>query len=507
VARTPSPAAGPLPIPYTGDTASSAKNEKQSFFYSTEEKNKRELYIVLFIQFHAMRSYLPIFTLILIFAGACIHWSCESNSSSPSETSKIDKASQKNTSIADIEREIRRHIAEVTEEDGYFTLDTDTQNLQLQLVRVHTEYLSVLDTNEFFACVDLATTSGDVYDVDFFLRGTSDNMSVTQTDLHKLNGKPFYSWKQKEDGRWTQVPTAGASSELLGVIEGEDHFQFTYTVVLPEWDGKASMWLPLASSDSFQTIDLQSIKGPKLNWEQRRDSAWNNKYMYASFDDQYVGDTIRIEYEVLRREKSAYPAKEDILAPYLGATPFLPIGGRFESLARKITDSRSAQTPLSQARALYDYISDSLRYAKEGTYGTADAQYACDAMSGNCTEFHSLFISLARSLGIPARFAVGAAIPSERDEGGVDGYHCWAEFYADGKWWPVDISEANKYSALATYYFGHHPANRIELSLGRQIPLSPSPNEGPVTFFAYPIFEVEGKKMYPVTLFSFERKI
>jgi len=317
------------------------------------------LYIVLFIQFHAMRSYLPIFTLILIFAGACIHWSCESNSSSPSETSKIDKASQKNTSIADIEREIRRHIAEVTEEDGYFTLDTDTQNLQLQLVRVHTEYLSVLDTNEFFACVDLATTSGDVYDVDFFLRGTSDNMSVTQTDLHKLNGKPFYSWKQKEDGRWTQVPTAGASSELLGVIEGEDHFQFTYTVVLPEWDGKASMWLPLASSDSFQTIDLQSIKGPKLNWEQRRDSAWNNKYMYASFDDQYVGDTIRIEYEVLRREKSAYPAKEDILAPYLGATPFLPIGGRFESLARKITDSRSAQTPLSQARALYDYISDS----------------------------------------------------------------------------------------------------------------------------------------------------
>jgi transglutaminase-like putative cysteine protease len=102
---------------------------------------------------------------------------------------------------------------------------------------------------------------------------------------------------------------------------------------------------------------------------------------------------------------------------------------------------------------------------------------------------------------------VGAAIPSERDEGGVDGYHCWAEFYADGKWWPVDISEANKYSALATYYFGHHPANRIELSLGRQIPLSPSPNEGPVTFFAYPIFEVEGKKMYPVTLFSFERKI
>jgi type II secretory pathway component PulF len=29
---------------------------------------------------------------------------------------------------------------------------------------------------------------------------------------------------------------------------------------------------------------------------------------------------------------------------------------------------------------------------------------------------------------------------------------------------PVDISEANKYTALSTYYFGHNPANRFELS-------------------------------------------
>ena len=51
---------------------------------------------------------------------------------------------------------------------------------------------------------------------------------------------------------------------------------------------------------------------------------------------------------------------------------------------------------------------------------------------------------MARSVGIPARFAIGAAIPSERDDGGTDGYHCWAEFYADGKWWPIDVSEADK---------------------------------------------------------------
>ena len=75
--------------------------------------------------------------------------------------------------------------------------------------------------------------------------------------------------------------------------------------------------------------------------------------------------------------------------------------------------------------------------------------------------------------------AIGAAIPSERNEGRIDGYHCWAEFFADGKWWPVDISEGDKYSSLATYYFGHHPANRIELSQGRDLVVEPLPASGP----------------------------
>ena len=47
----------------------------------------------------------------------------------------------------------------------------------------------------------------------------------------------------------------------------------------------------------------------------------------------------------------------------------------------------------------------------------------------NCTDYHSYFIALSRSAGIPARFAIGAAVPSGRDEGGISGYHCWAEFF------------------------------------------------------------------------------
>jgi hypothetical protein len=97
-------------------------------------------------------------------------------------------------------------------------------------------------------------------------------------------------------------------------------------------------------------------------------------------------------------------------------------------------------------------------------------------------------------------------VPSERDEGGIDGYHCWAEFYAEGKWWPVDISEANKYTALATYYFGRHPANRIEFSRGRDLQIEPGPRSGPINFLAYPVMEVGDRPVLAETFFSFSRK-
>jgi transglutaminase-like putative cysteine protease len=184
----------------------------------------------------------------------------------------------------------------------------------------------------------------------------------------------------------------------------------------------------------------------------------------------------------------------------------MPVGNRFQVLADSIIAAKQATGTLMQARALYDYVIENMRYAKWEKYGTGDAVYACDALTGNCTEFHSLFISLARSAGIPSRFAVGASIPSQRNEGGIDGYHCWAEFYAEGKWWPIDISEANKYTALATYYFGRHPANRIEFTRGRDLVLDPGPQTGPINFMAYPVMEVAGSPVLVETFFSFTRK-
>jgi hypothetical protein len=439
--------------------------------------------------------------IFLIFA-------CEQQQDKPADSFSSDGEEKKEkVSIAEIEKGIKDHIDAVTKEnDGFFPIKNDSFDLNMRLVRVHTEYLSNLGPGKYFACVDLADQGGDVYDVDFFLEGKPGDMRVTRTSVHKLNGKPFYAWKQnKADKTWFQVPFEGANSALLGIVEQSDEFEFYYEVILPEIEKETEIWIPRAQNDLYQTIDVIETSFP-VKESLLHDDEYGNQAFYMKLSKEQSNQRIFISYKVSRKEKAPYPsvADEDLSA-YLMPNTLIPVGDKFKNIALEAIGDKTTDETLIQARALYDHVIDNMKYIKDGNHGTGDAVYACDAQSGNCSEFHSYFIALARSIGIPARFAIGAAIPSDRDEGGVDGYHCWAEFHAEGKWWPVDISEANKYTALSTYYFGHHPANRIEFSKGRDIVFEPLPETGAINFFAYPIMEEGGLVIRPEVKFSFKR--
>ena len=47
------------------------------------------------------------------------------------------------------------------------------------------------------------------------------------------------------------------------------------------------------------------------------------------------------------------------------------------------------------------------------TFGNGNSIYACDIGVGNCTDYHSYFISLNRTAGVPSRFHMGFIIPSK----------------------------------------------------------------------------------------------
>ena len=287
------------------------------------------------------------------------------------------------------------------------------------------------------------------------------------------------------------------------IVKGADQFEFVYRVKLPEITGTARVWIPLAKTDSFQTVTVEELKIP-MKWDKVQDRDYGNEIGVLSLQPSDSGKTFEVRYRVVRKEKTAYPATDTEAARYLRPEKLVPVNETFKTLAEKATAGKTDD--LERAKALYDHVISRMRYDKSGSgWGRGDAVYACDARTGNCSDFHAYFIALARSINIPARFAIGATIPADKNEGKIDGYHCWAEFLADGQWVPVDISEAWKNPKLADYYFGHNPANRFELTKGRDLVVDPAPESGPINFLVYPLLEMNGQVIKPETTFEFKR--
>jgi hypothetical protein len=118
-------------------------------------------------------------------------------------------AQTKQVSTADISAGIKNHIETDTKKssDGKFHVNYQGQDLALDLIRVHDDRLQDLGGGKYFACVDMKATDGKTYDIDFFLTGQPGKMKVTETSVHKVDGKPLYNWKE-ENGKWNKVPVS-----------------------------------------------------------------------------------------------------------------------------------------------------------------------------------------------------------------------------------------------------------------------------------------------------------
>ena len=115
---------------------------------------------------------------------------------------------KKQVSTADISAGIKKNItAETNKSDGKFHVKYEGQDLALDLIKVHDDRLQDLGDGKYFACVDMKGTDGKTYDIDFFLTGQPGKMKVTDTAVHKIDGKPLYNWKE-ENGKWNKVPVS-----------------------------------------------------------------------------------------------------------------------------------------------------------------------------------------------------------------------------------------------------------------------------------------------------------
>ncbi len=259
------------------------------------------------------------------------------------------------------------------------------------------------------------------------------------------------------------------------------------------------VWIPLPVTRGVQTVSAVKIDSP-YPFTTKKDSEFGNEYAFVTIQNPPAGDlVVPVHFRVMRGEEtmdhpSETAASAAELQRALRADRLVTLSPRVRKLADEVTIGKSS--PVEQARAIYDHLLATMKYDKTiPGWGKGDTERACDIRAGNCTDFHSLFMSMARAKGIPARFVIG--FPLTAKDGDVKGYHCWAEFYVKGRGWiPVDPSEASKSSdpAVRQYLFGNLDPERLQFTMGRDVELTPKTAE-PLNYFIYPHAEGDGKEV------------
>jgi hypothetical protein len=109
-------------------------------------------------------------------------------------------------SAADVSAGLKKYISNSARRsaDRKFHVKHGGKDLPLDLIKVHDDRLSSLGGDKYFACVDMKGSDGKIYDIDFFMAVGARSLKITETSVHKINGRPLYNWKE-ERGVWKRV--------------------------------------------------------------------------------------------------------------------------------------------------------------------------------------------------------------------------------------------------------------------------------------------------------------
>lgn len=276
-------------------------------------------------------------------------------------------------------------------------------------------------------------------------------------------------------------------------------FDYGFQVVDLPADARVRVWLPVPPDDQRQTVVELDRKLP-CPAKRFKEPKYENSLLFLEPKAPASGQLdFSISYRVKRMEVRSQLTKDaaakiepQVRKQFLSATSLVPVDGKPLELLK---GQSLPKDEWSLARTLYNRVDEHMKYDKSKPgYGNGDVIWACDSRTGNCTDFHSLFISLARSQGLPSRFSIGFPLPEKRGKGTIGGYHCWADFFVEQHGWvPIDISEADKHPEMKDYYFGNLTENRVVFSRGRDLELVPRQQGKPLNYFVYPHVEVNGK--------------
>ncbi len=312
------------------------------------------------------------------------------------------------------------------------------------------------------------------------------------------------------------------------------HISNVYTIKVPKGARTVRVWFAVPQEDAYSKVrNFNVISDYPIRYD--RDS-WDNRVGYVEVQNPAQEQvTLKEEFDLTRTEvRNTFNASDTrplteqeraALSAYLQPTTYVLVNDAMKKLAASITQGEP--NPVLAARRLYDWTYKNVNYwVKDPDHLKASpvgsAEYCLRTKTGNCTDFHSLFASLAISSGIPTRMVYGSLLKPTLNGMEVDAsYHCWIQFFAPRLGWiPLDASLANIYAEeiplneknkklveLTTstgyhgadkdkveYYFGNLDERRVVWSTGRDLMMQPPQDDGPVNSLPKMYVEVDGKQ-------------
>jgi len=304
-------------------------------------------------------------------------------------------------------------------------------------------------------------------------------------------------------------------------------------VKVPEGATRVRVWMALPQEEDAQQVSDLRVEAP-YPWQIARDSEGSRVLYLATENPREREFTIVTTFTVLRSEvrHSVDAAKarpiSDVdrarFAEYLQPSKYVVIDDEIRRLSAQIVGGET--NPVLASRKIYDWVLANVDYwVKDPEHKKASpvgsTTYCLTFRTGNCTDFESLWTSLARASGIPTQIVYGSFLkPELRDRNEDQSYHCWAMFYAPGLGWvPQDVAVADLYKAdipitpanaklvrLTTsdgtfgadpakvnYFFGNLDERRVVWSHNRDLILSPKQDGEPVNALPKAYIEVDGK--------------
>jgi transglutaminase-like putative cysteine protease len=312
------------------------------------------------------------------------------------------------------------------------------------------------------------------------------------------------------------------------------HVTHAFTVKVPPDAKVIRIWLAVPQEDASSTIrNFQVSADHPVRYAE---DSWDNRVGYLEVRQPGPGPIkIREEFDLTRSEvqnrveadatRPLTPAERSALQRYLLPTTHVVVNDQVRKLAASIVGDET--NPVRAARKLYDWTLLNVDYwVKDPDHLKASpvgsTEYCLRTKTGNCTDFHSLFASLAMASGLPTRMVYGSLLKPTLNGVAVDAsYHCWIQFYAPNYGWlPLDASLANIYGkefpvtdknkklvelttptgyrgldpSKVDYYFGNLDERRVVWSIGRDLMMQPPQDDGPVNALAKMYVEVDGKQ-------------